>query len=121
MTEPAWKRVERIVCRFLHGERSGAVGREGPDCTDDTYPFSAQVKHGQKIPKWFVDDMKQTVKEAYDGYIPTLILHPTGGDILDSIVCFRLRDIHEFERAMAADTGGGSGGNMLERRKATGC
>lgn len=103
MTEPAWKKVERVICRSQGGERSGAVGKEGPDCTKETYPFSIQVKHGQQIPKSIQKFMKQTVKEAYDGYIPTLVMHPTRGDILDSIVCIRLRDIRDFERALAQD------------------
>lgn len=38
----AWKELELRVCRAWGGERSGPVGRDGPDCTN--VPVAIQVK-----------------------------------------------------------------------------
>lgn len=38
-----WKRAERTACRKLGAERSGSVGKQGPDCDKDA-PFATQIK-----------------------------------------------------------------------------
>ena len=90
-----WKALELEICRIFGGSRSGPQGKEGPDCKG-TAPFAVQVKHGLKIPKWLIKDMKQTIGDASPGDLPVLVLHPKGKRVEHSIVCIRLSDFREW-------------------------
>lgn len=91
-----WKAAELTVCReYFHSERSGPVGKEGPDCTKDSYPWAVQMKHGLKFPQWLIKDMEQTIEDAWEGYIPVLILHPKGASYDDCLVVMRLGTFKE--------------------------
>ena len=83
------------ICRIFGGERSGPVGKEGPDCRG-TEPFAVQVKHGKQIPKKIQGYMEQTVADVPPCQIPTLVMHPFGKPISESLVVFRLKDIREW-------------------------
>lgn len=90
-----WKAIELKICRLFRGERSGPTGKDGPDCTKDTYPYAVQVKHGKQIPKGIQKFMDQAIIDAPYGTIPTLVMHPHGKHINDSLVVFRLGDYWE--------------------------
>jgi hypothetical protein len=77
------------------GERSGPVGKDGPDCCG-TEPFAVQVKHGKQIPKKIQKYMEQTVGDCPEGLIPTLVMHPYGRSIDDSLVVIPLKDFKEW-------------------------
>ena len=91
-----WKAVELRICRkYFHSERSGPVGKEGPDCTDDSYPWGVQIKHGEKFPQWLEEDIQQAEDDAWEGHIPVLILHPKGAKDDDCLVVMRLGTFKE--------------------------
>ena len=86
-----WKSIERLLCRIFNGERSGPVGKDGPDCTG-TGMFGIQVKHGKQIPKTIQKFMAQTVRDCPPGQLPTLLMHAYGAPIEETLVVFRLGD-----------------------------
>lgn len=90
-----WKKIELDVCRELNGERTGPVGKDGPDCTKATAPYAVQVKH-REVPKWLTDAMEQAEFDCWDDFLPTLVLHPKGEAVLDSLIIFRLRDFRDW-------------------------
>ena len=84
-----WKNVEREVCRYLGCERTGPVGKEGPDC--DCIALAVQVKHRENIPNWLKTMVRQTKAQATSGP-PLLVLHPYGAPIEESLAILTLRD-----------------------------
>jgi hypothetical protein len=86
-----WKAIELKICRLFGGERSGPVGKDGPDCRD-TGIFAIQVKHGKQIPAGIQHFMEQTVRDAPRDKLPTLVMHPYGKSVGESLVVFRLKD-----------------------------
>ena len=90
-----WKAVELAICRIFGGERAGAVGKDGPDCCG-TAPYAVQVKHGKQVPKTIQTWMEQASRDATQGSLPVLVMHPHGEAIEDSLVVMRLREFREF-------------------------
>ena len=96
MVGKTWKSAELRICREYFGsERTGPVGKDGPDCEMTSFPFAVQIKHGEKFPQWLEKDMQQAVDDTWDGYIPVLILHPTGANYDDCLVVMRLGTFKE--------------------------
>ena len=95
MPPSTWKKTELRLCRLFGGERSGPVGKDGPDCTG-TEPWAIQVKHGKQIPKTIQKYMAQTVRDTLKGTLPTLLMHAYGAPIEDTLVVFRLGDFREW-------------------------
>jgi len=89
-----WKAIELMICRIFGGERAGKEGRHGCDCKD-TGHYAVQVKH-RTCPKWLIDAMEQTIRDAEEGQLPVLVLHPKGANIHDSIVMIRLSEFREW-------------------------
>ena len=92
---PRWKAIERLICRKFGAERSGAVGKRGPDCKSGTKPFAVQIKH-RTVPQWLLDAMTQTVLDSPITWLPTLVLHPKHSSIDDSLVIIKLSDFEEY-------------------------
>lgn len=59
----AWKAAERTVCRLAGGERSGPVGRLGPDCTDAA-AWCIQVKRSGAGPALKASWLTQAARDA---------------------------------------------------------
>ena len=87
MPDKTWKAIERDVCRYFGSERTGPVGREGPDC--DHKQLAIQVKHRENLPKWLLDMVEQTAEQA-GGRFPVLVLHPYGAPTEKSMVVLTL-------------------------------
>ena len=90
-----WKAIELAICRAFGGNRSGPVGKDGPDCVD-TAPYAIQIKHGRQVPKTIQKFMEQTLRDAAQGSLPTLVMHAHGTAIDESLVVFRLKEFREF-------------------------
>lgn len=89
-----WKTVELKICRKFGGERAKKEGEHGPDCKG-TDPFSVQVKHFE-FPSYLLEHMAQTIMQADDDALPTLVMHPKGHSLGQSWVCFRLCDFEDW-------------------------
>ena len=85
--DKTWKSIERAVCRYLGSERTGPVGKEGPDC--DHEHLAIQVKHRENLPNWLLGMVEQTEEQA-GGRFPVLVLHPYGAAVEDSLVILKL-------------------------------
>ena len=94
MPPSTWKKIELAICRRFGGSRTGPVGKDGPDCVG-TAPFAIQVKH-RKVPQWLLDAMTQAVLDSPITCLPTLVLHPKGHSIDDSLVIIKLSDFEEY-------------------------
>lgn len=90
-----WKQIELKIAKVFGGKRAGPVGKDGPDVIECD-PFAIQVKHGKQIPATIQKFMDQTVRDAPKGTLPTLIMHPYGRSIGESLVVFRLSDFREW-------------------------
>lgn len=86
-----WKGVELEICRRLGGERTGPVGKDGPDCTGIEH-LGVQIKHGKQIPKTIQKWMGQTIGDCPEEKLPLLIMHPFQSGINDSLVVMRFKD-----------------------------
>ena len=83
MPDRTWKAIERQVCRYFDCERTGPVGKEGPDC--DHKQLAIQVKHRENLPNWLLEMTEQTETQA-GGRFPILVLHPYGWSVEDCLV-----------------------------------
>jgi len=90
-----WKNVERAICRRFGGERSGPTGRMGADCVN-TAPFAIQVKHRKSVPQWLTDAYAQSMRDAPNGTLAVLVLHPAGWSIDESMVIVPLSEFVEW-------------------------
>ncbi len=76
MADNAWKQAERRIAKSLNGTRDPNDGTGKPDIK---HPILApEVKHGEQVPKMLVDALTQARKNAPEGTIPCVILHPKG-------------------------------------------
>jgi len=93
-----WKKWELYVCHLFGAERAGAVGRDGPDCKEQSYPLAIECKHGQAAPisKQLRAHMEQAVRQARElgpDWIPMLALHPSGTPMESGWACLRIPDL----------------------------
>ena len=93
MPDRTWKAIERAVCRYFDSERTGPVGKEGPDC--DHKQLAIQVKHRENLPNWLLDMVEQT-KEQGGGRFPMLVLHPYGAAVEDSLAILTLAQFRQL-------------------------
>jgi hypothetical protein len=94
MPSSRWKAVELAICKIFGGQRSGPVGKEGPDCTG-TGHYAIQVKH-RKVPKWLTDAVEQARGDARWQDLPLVALHPKGKSIDETLIIIRLDDFREW-------------------------
>jgi len=95
MATMTWKNIERAICRRFGGERSGPTGKMGPDCIK-TAPFALQIKHRKSVPQWLTDAYVQSMRDAPNGTLPVLVLHPEGWSIDESLVIISLSEFVEW-------------------------
>ena len=78
MSEPRWKRHERLVARALGGERLPNTGRRAPDVLS---PFWAvEVKTRRTLPQWLLAAIAQAEEGARaSGKLPLVVLVHTPG------------------------------------------
>jgi hypothetical protein len=81
-----WKDKEREVCRDHDAMRTGPRGFHLPDCTPETYPVSIEVKYRERIANWLQDMVDQSEDEAYDDYLPIVVLCEKGRRMGDNLV-----------------------------------
>ena len=77
MSNAAWKKLERRVCRALGAERSGPLGKGCSDCTDEA-PFSVEVKRTTRLTlraDWIAQARSHSLKERK----PWLLVQSTHG------------------------------------------
>lgn len=73
MAEPAWKTVERRICRALGGERKGVSG-VGSDCTQSV-PWSVEIKWTSKMfPAVLASWITQARRQAQRDMKPWLLI-----------------------------------------------
>jgi hypothetical protein len=73
MSEPRWKRHERLVARALGGERLPNTGRRAPDALAG--PWAVEVKTRRSLPRWLLAAIAQAEEGARaSGRLPLLVL-----------------------------------------------
>jgi hypothetical protein len=73
MSEPRWKRHERLIARALGGERLPNTGRRGPDVVAG--PWAIEVKTRRSLPRWLLAAIAQAEEGArVSGRLPLLVL-----------------------------------------------
>ena len=73
MSEPRWKRHERLVARALGGERLPNTGKRGPDALAG--PWAIEVKTRRTLPKWLLKAVDQAEGAAQaTGRLPLVVL-----------------------------------------------
>lgn len=76
MVDKTWKQAERRIASRLGGTRQKNDGTGKPDIEHSI--LAPEVKHGAQVPKMLVDAMAQARKNAPEGTVPCVILHPKG-------------------------------------------
>jgi len=76
MADKSWKRAERDIASLFGVRRNPNNGERREDISHTR--LSVEVKHGAQIPKLIIDAMKQARKNAPEGRIPIVALHPKG-------------------------------------------
>ena len=94
MPSSHWKAIELAICRAFGGIRAGPQGKKGADCLK-TGHYAVQIKH-RTCPKWLINAMDQAVRDAKNGQLPVVALHPKGKSIDDTLVIFRLKEFREW-------------------------
>ena len=78
MSEPRWKRHERLVARALGGERLPNIGRRAPDVLSPSW--AVEVKARRSLPKWLLAAIAQAEGAAQaTGKLPLVVLVLTPG------------------------------------------
>ena len=73
MSEPRWKRHERLIARLLGGQRLPNTGRRAPDALAG--PWAIEVKTRRTLPKWLLTAIAQAEEGARaTGRLPLLVL-----------------------------------------------
>jgi hypothetical protein len=94
MTNPAWKRTERVIAARLGGQRVPVSGRQRGDAPDVAHDrLSIEVKHRKSIPGWLRDAMHQAAASSTNGRLPVAIIHTHGGRHGDDLCLIRLSDL----------------------------
>jgi hypothetical protein len=110
----AWKDLERRVCRRWGGERTGPVGRDGPDCVGT--PVAIQVKRTSRTTGGIMGSWVQQAKlDARRAGKPWVLVVGTPGSPHQVAACDheRLAALHDVAQAAevlckAVETGGGT-------------
>jgi hypothetical protein len=73
VSEPRWKRHERLGARALGGERLPNTGRRGPDALAG--PWCIEVKTRRTLPRWLLGAVAQAEAAAQaTGRLPLVVL-----------------------------------------------
>jgi len=73
MSEPRWKRHERLIARLLGGQRLPNTGRRAPDALAG--PWAIEVKTRRTLPKWLLTAIAQAEEGAEAmGRLPLVVL-----------------------------------------------
>jgi hypothetical protein len=73
MSEPRWKRHERLIARALGGERLPNIGRRAPDVLSPSW--AVEVKTRRSLPRWLLAAIAQAEEGARaSGRLPLLVL-----------------------------------------------
>jgi hypothetical protein len=73
MSEPRWKRHERLIARALGGERLPNIGRRAPDVLSPSWAI--EVKTRRSLPRWLLEAIAQAEEGARaTGRLPLLVL-----------------------------------------------
>lgn len=67
-----WKNQERIVATLLNGKRIPNNGFGQPDVIAG--PLDVQVKTRLGLPKWFLDAVDQSIRDADEGQQPIVVV-----------------------------------------------
>ena len=95
MTDKRWKRHEREIAAAQGVRRIPNTGFSAPDL--NTPAFSEQSKVRKSLPQWFVDAMRQAVRDAPEGLTPIVILTSVSqGRKAERYVVWRFQDFLEW-------------------------
>jgi hypothetical protein len=73
MSEPSWKRHERLIARALGGQRQPNTGRPSPDVLSPQWAI--EVKTRRSLPGWLLEALHQAEAGARaTGRLPLVVL-----------------------------------------------
>ena len=92
----AWKDNERMIAKYIGGERVPVSGRARGDQPDIKHPWmSIEVKLRMRIPSWIKNGIDQAEKSKVGHQMPVLIIREKGQRVDDALICVRLKDFRD--------------------------
>ena len=92
----AWKDNERMIAKYIGGERVPITGRQRGDAPDIKHnSLSVEVKLRQRIPAWIKNGIDQAEKSAIGHQMPVLIIREKFQKIDDAIICMTLKEFRD--------------------------
>lgn len=94
--DKAWKQNERMIAKYIHGERVPITGRQRGDAPDIRHNWlSVEVKLRMRIPAWIKNGIDQAQKSAIGHQMPVLIIREKFQRIDDAIICMTLKEFRK--------------------------
>jgi len=94
--DKAWKKNERMIAKYISGERVPVSGRARGDQPDIKHPWmSIEVKLRMRIPSWIKNGIDQAEKSKVGHQMPVLIIREKGQRVDDALICVRLKDFRD--------------------------
>ncbi|MCL4559912.1 MAG: hypothetical protein M1281_04750 [Chloroflexi bacterium] len=92
MSDKSWKAHERRIAHVLGTQRTGPVGREGPDAVTDW--LAVECKHRDKLPEWMSEALAKIRQQAGSERLGIVVLHQAGSH--DSVVMLSFKDFTDW-------------------------
>ena len=92
----AWKDNERMIAKYIGGERVPITGRQRGDAPDIKHNWlSVEVKLRQRIPTWIKNGIDQAEKSAVGQQMPVLIIREKFQKADDALICMTLKEFRD--------------------------
>ena len=92
----AWKNNERMIAKYIGGERVPITGRQRGDAPDIKHHWlSVEVKLRMRIPAWIKNGIDQAEKSAVGHQMPVLIIREKFQKADDALICMTLKEFRD--------------------------
>ena len=92
----AWKDNERMIAKYIGGERVPITGRQRGDVPDIKHNWlSVEVKLRMRIPEWIKNGIDQAEKSAVGQQMPVLIIREKFQKADDALICMTLKEFRD--------------------------
>ena len=94
--DKAWKKNERMVAKYIGGERVPITGRQRGDVPDIKHNWlSVEAKLRMRIPAWIKNGIDQAEKSAVGHQMPVLIIREKFQKADDALICMTLKEFRD--------------------------